>query len=156
MVPDVPRAYWDANNFIYWLNAAAGYAELLEDCLARSAAGELQIVTSNITIAEVAFSADEREARTLDPSIRSRILDLLLDPRRVELIPFDNTIALDAQSLVRAGMAAGASLKPADAIHLATALHVNVDELQTYDRQLRAAADRLAVIATGEPRWDWP
>ena len=22
-LPDVPRAYWDANNFIYWLNAAA-------------------------------------------------------------------------------------------------------------------------------------
>lgn len=156
MAPDVPRAYWDANNFIYWLNAAAGYAELLEGYLVRSAAGDLRIVTSNVTIAEVAFSADEREARTLDLSVRSRILEVLLDPRRVEMIPFDNGIALNAQALVRAAMAAGTSLKPADAIHLATAVHANVDELQTYDRQLRATADRLGVISAGEPREGWP
>lgn len=151
MAADVRRIYWDANNFIYCLDPESDRARVLEDYLSRSGSGELEIVTSNLTIAEVAFSPAEYEARTLDPEVAESIRALLTDQQRIQVIPLTNAIAFDAQALVRAGMAAGRAVKPADAIHLATAIHAGADALQTYDRRFGSAARALGIIEIEEP-----
>ncbi len=46
-------------------------------------------------------------------------------------------LAVKAKNLMRASIERGFSLKPADAIHLATADHMKVKEFQTYDDSVR-------------------
>ena len=150
MAADVRRIYWDANNFIYGLDPESNRARVLAGYLSRSASGELEIVTSNLTIAEVAFSPTEYQARALDSVVAEDIRALLTDPQRVQVIPLTNAIAFDAQAFVRAGMAARRAVKPADAIHLATAVHARVDALQTYDKRLVSAARELGIIEVEE------
>lgn len=98
------------------------------------------VVTSAVSIAEVtralrvAGLVDETEVDDL-----ARVLD------GVALVETDVTIAR-----VAAGIAS-ASLRPLDAIHLATAIAVAPDVMLVYDRRLAAAAraSGLVVVAPG-------
>lgn len=151
MTPDLRRIYWDANTFLDELNPNSTHSRLLTELLLRSTTGELEIITSNLTIVEVAFSPAEAAARALDPEEDARIRARWTDPQTVTIIPFNDAIALNARSLMRAALAIGAGLKPADAVHLATAVWAEADVLHTYDRRLQSAARRLQVIAVEEP-----
>lgn len=151
MTPDLRRIYWDANTFLDELNPDSTHSRRLTELLSRSTAGELEIITSNLTIVEVAFSPAEAAARALDPEEDARIRARWTDPQTVTITPFNDAIALNARSLMRAALAIGAGLKPADAVHLATAVWAEADVLHTYDRRLQSAARRLQVIAVEEP-----
>ena len=151
MATDLRRIYWDANTFLNRLGPESARSLLLEHYLSRSAGGELEIITSNLTIVEVAFSPTEGGAGSLDAEEDAKIRAWWTDPQTVTIVPLNDAIAFDARSLVRAGKSIGASLKPADAIHLATAMQAGADVFHTYDRRLRSAARRLRVITVREP-----
>jgi predicted nucleic acid-binding protein len=54
-----------------------------------------------------------------------------------KLVEIDYLVALDARKLIRdARFTYGFSLKPADALHLASCRRLGVDEFHTYDPQL--------------------
>ena len=151
MTPDLRRIYWDANTFLDELNPNSTHSRPLTELLSRSTAGELEIITSNLTVVEVAFSPAEAAANALDSEEDAKIRARWTDPQTVTIIPFSDAIAFNARSLMRAALAIGAGLKPADAVHLATAVWAEADVLHTYDRRLQSAARRLQVIAVEEP-----
>ncbi|MGH7057385.1 MAG: hypothetical protein ACREFZ_05795 [Acetobacteraceae bacterium] len=49
----VERIYWDSDAFLGWLQAEASKAELCRGTLERARAGEVAIVSSTLTLAEV-------------------------------------------------------------------------------------------------------
>jgi predicted nucleic acid-binding protein len=69
----------------------------------------------------------------LDDSIEEKINKLWQPPSPINLIEVDPFIVWDAKALIREAIKNGWGLKPADAIHLATAQRIQADYFHTYD-----------------------
>ena len=106
-----------------------------------SRTGEIVILTSTVSITEVAFAKAEKSGRALDAGIEAALDALWADRSAVQLVEFDQLIAREARRLVRRSGEIVRSLKPLDAIHLATAARMQVDDCQTTDERLQAWND---------------
>ena len=135
MPSDADAVYWDASVFLSYINGIDERLPAIDTLLERSRSGRLTIFTSVLSITEVAFSADERANRNLDPEVEKSIDDLFNDRQIVTIAEFHRLIAVSARQLIRRAAGSGLSLKPADAIHLATAGNIRVNEVHTYDRK---------------------
>ena len=111
--------------------------------LEQSERGEIEIVTSMIALTEVAFTAAEQKEAVLSEEDEQAIDDLLGGDTSVLLIEFSEGIARRARGLMREAVARGWSLRPADAIHLASAQFAEVRAFHTYDRRLFRFGDLL-------------
>jgi predicted nucleic acid-binding protein len=125
------RVYWDSCVFLSYLNETPDRAPHIEALLTQAEAGKLEIVTSTVTIAEVAFAASEQISGALDPQIEAKIVALWGPP--IRMVEFHAPIGARAAQLVRDAMLRKTGLKPMDAIHLATAEQVGVHEFHSYD-----------------------
>ena len=138
-MPDTPKTiYWDSNCFLAYVNEETDRIDVLSALLDLSESGEINLYASIISQTEVAFSDSERRSRALEPETQHRIDDLWSDRRSIKPVEFNGTIGIAARGLIRGSVARGWSLKPLDAIHLATAqwlpnLGAQVDEFHTYD-----------------------
>ena len=96
---------------------------VLEALLADSASnhGGIKIYTSALSKVEVSFGATEQKQRALDAETEDRIDNLWADPGAAVLVEFHDAIGREAKLLTRSAITQGWSLKPLDAIHLATA-----------------------------------
>lgn len=139
-VEDLPVHYWDANVFLSLINEYEERAPDIEEMLNQAAQDKLRIITSTVTVAEVAHAAHEGVSGVLDTETESRINALWDPPSPVKLVEFHRGIAETARGLMRKGKELGLSLKPLDAIHLATAVTHAVSELNTYDDPLKRYA----------------
>jgi predicted nucleic acid-binding protein len=137
-----PRLYWDACAWIAYINKempADGNAitsrrfEMCQNTLKRAEAGDVEIVTSAFTLAEVC-------KRQPDPASPAVNLAAFFDQKYILLIPVDKQIALRAQNLQLAGIA---GVKPADAVHLASALVANIPVFHTFDKKLLGLDKKL-------------
>lgn len=147
--------YWDANNFLSYINEIPERLPTLDALLDRAAAGDAAIFTSAISYAEVAFGAVEQRQRALDPQTEQRIDQLWNDSKAVTVVEYHIDIGREARSLMRNAITLGQSLKPMDAIHLATALwlrqaEISVAEFHTYDHRLNGYATTVG-FAICEP-----
>ena len=138
--------YWDANVFLSYVNAAPGRMPVLNALMEQAAAGEITIYTSALSRVEVAFTDSEQQARAPNPEIENLLDDLWANRNVVRAIETLPAISLSARGLIRAVLTYGWSLKPPDAIHLATARWllnegISVDEFHTYDASLFKYAD---------------
>ena len=91
---------------------------------------------------EVAFGASEQKRQVLDPQVEQIIDNLWRNPGPVTLVEHHGKISQEARTLIRNAIARGWSLKPFDAIHLATAqwlssVDLKVAEFHTYDKTLQ-------------------
>lgn len=137
------RIYWDANVFLAYLLAIPEHLAVLQAIvrLARDRR-DVAIVTSAVSITEVAYFEAERVSGALDPAVERRLDALWLDPAlRVE--PFTTVVGRSARRLIRDSIVAGPRLRPLDAIHLATAMESRVSEFQTFDTALHKHSGRL-------------
>lgn len=127
--------------FMSFINEIPTGCRTWRRCSNRRAVVRCKIVTSVISVAEVAFAAREQRARTLDPEQEARIGALWELGAPVQLVDVHLLIAEGARTLQRAGVPSGMTgLRSADAIHLATAQHEDVTEVNTYDDWDRYAA----------------
>jgi predicted nucleic acid-binding protein len=138
MPPEPQRNYWDSCVFLSYINGVADRLPTIDALLAESTDPEHQreIVTSSFTIVEVAFALHEKTQKVLDSEAEDKIDALWADRYAVKLIDFHEGIAREARTLVRGAIAAGFSLKPGDAVHLASARSLGAVEFHTYSKDL--------------------
>ena len=139
-MPDT-NIYWDANPFLSYVNEYPARMPTLDALLDSASRGGVKIYTSAISLVEVAFAASEQKRRSLDQDEEQKIDALWSAPDVIEVVEYHDGIGRQARSLIREGITKGWSLKPMDAIHLATAqwlvsVGFEVAEFHTYDRGL--------------------
>jgi len=131
-MPD-DRRYWDACVFLSYINGVADRLPTIDALLADSEAGNFEIITSTVSVVEVAYALTEKNTRVLDPASEAAIDALWQDRTTIKLVEFYEELGREARALMRAGIAEGWSLKPKDAIHLATASVHKATMMHTYD-----------------------
>lgn len=150
-MPDPPRYYWDSCVLLSFLNNHPERAPNIEVFLHEAEEGRIEIVTSIITLVEVAFTRTESDGPILTPAEELRIDGLWNDGSPVALVEFHPQIAREARALVRKAKEGGLGLKPLDAIHLATGIRMEVDEVHTYDEQWGGELASLLPSKVGPP-----
>ena len=127
------RIYWDACTWIAYINQEKAiaqndgsvenrFAKCLE-VLDQANNKKLEIVTSAFTLAEVCKNPDVRDSPMEN-------LPGFFEKSYIITIPVDMAIGRKAQHMQASGRVA---LKPADSIHLASAIRAKVTELHTFD-----------------------
>jgi predicted nucleic acid-binding protein len=106
-----------------------------------SQTGNLIILTSTLSIVEVAYAKAEMAKRALDSAVLAGMDALWADRSAVQLVEFDQAIARDARNLLRRAVEIGRKLTPPDAIHLATAIIMNVSDCHTMDESMKRWSD---------------
>ncbi len=129
LMTDRKKVYWDACAWLGLLNGEEGKAADLELVWRKAEHGELEIWASAFCIAEVYKAKCEDKKVGLLPEYDAEINNMF-EQDFVQVAQVDLDIAKLAKSLLRAEKKLK---KPSDAIHLATAIHWNVDQLHTYD-----------------------
>lgn len=136
MTKAFPRIYWDANAWIAYIRREMPASdnsikeprfEMCRDVLRRAENGDVEIVTSAFTLAEVC----KRRAEAYDPTVN---LPAFFDQRYIVLVPVDKQVGLFAQNLQLTGVG---GLRPPDATHVASALVWDVPIFHTFDGPLR-------------------
>jgi predicted nucleic acid-binding protein len=143
--------YWDACVFLAYINGEITRVPHVEALLDAAEHGDVEIFTSELSVVEVALAAQEKLAGSPDAEVEAALDVLWLPPiKRVEV---HAGIAREARTIIRsAKFNPGREIKTADAIHLATAKTIGVDEVHTYEEP--AARDRwreLVGIIVSEP-----
>lgn len=143
-MPKSKRIYWDACIWISIINeersitTKSGITEnryaMCQSIFEQAKVGGLEIVVSAFTLAEVCKS---REAKSENTSK----LPNFLDHEFILVIPLDKDVGLKAQNLQVSGLV---SLKPPDAIHLASAQKANCEEFHTFDNALIGLDGKIA------------
>ncbi|MCG3199211.1 MAG: type II toxin-antitoxin system VapC family toxin [Candidatus Omnitrophica bacterium] len=139
------RIYWDSCLFIDLLENTVERGRILETLLEDCENGKFEIFTSVVTIAEVAYAKQEKDKGRLDAQIARRIQRFWHVESPVKLVEVHSGIASEAQSLIRKCLSAKKKLTPMDALHLATARSVDVEEIHTFDNQLESLSRVLGI-----------
>lgn len=135
--------YWDSDAFLGWLQNEEGKANLCRATFDRAAKGELILVTSALTIAEVLWTRNSPKL-TAD---RAAIVRRFFRRSYIRIRAVTRTISETAQDVVW-----DHGIKPKDAIHVATALDAKVTVLETFDLGLIAKSGILGLdIRTPQP-----
>lgn len=128
----VPAVYWDACVGIGHINQEPDKFPRTSYVLSEAVAGRIQIVTSTFSLAEVLKrKCDKKESEGIDESEDDLFAELLKEPF-VTVVNADWDAGMRARDLYRKHRKDGLK-KPQDALHLATAVLENVDELHTFD-----------------------
>lgn len=130
------RIYWDANCFLSYVNGIEGRLPVLDALLSLAERREILVLTSVISLTEVAYAAYEKEQGQLDGAVEAAIEGLFEDRSVVALVEYHEFVAREARGLMRAAIAQGWSLRPVDAIHLASAKVSEASKVHTYDHRL--------------------
>ena len=142
MTDSVRRVYWDTGLFICFLNLdEKEKREISEDNLKHARDGKIVIYTSMWTIVEVIKPKGVPTPLTEEQA--SRIKRMFQWPW-LKKIQVHEGVAFKAAELARLH-----GLKPADAIHGATAIMEKVDALQAWDRDFSKLS---ALVTIEEPR----
>ncbi len=137
----LPRRYWDSCAFLAWLLPEPEREDTCHSVLRAAEDGELEIVTSAITLTEVIKLKGKPE---LKADYEKKIADFFKNDFII-LRNVDRFVALSAQRLVWEH-----NVAPKDAIHVATALHWKIPVLDTFDDGLLGLNGKLA-IERGNP-----
>lgn len=128
--------YWDSCVFLAWLNDEAERAEVIQQLWDQLQKDGGRVYTSSLAMAEVAHIKEEKEQHHLRQDAES-ILDELWNDSKIRIVEVHRHLVGEARLLMRKATGQGWSLKPYDAVHLATAKWLNkrlpIDEFHTYD-----------------------
>jgi predicted nucleic acid-binding protein len=142
VVGNAKRIYWDSSCFLCFLNSAeTDRRDICEDILHHAQAREIHLYTSTYTIAEVIRPKGRSisNAHRLTPEEIAKIDGMFRWPW-LKKIDVDQRVAFKAVELAR-----DYGLLPADAVHGASAIIHNLDELQRWDRDFSKIASLIQV-----------
>ncbi|HVV63554.1 MAG TPA: type II toxin-antitoxin system VapC family toxin [Pseudolabrys sp.] len=129
--------YWDSDCFLALFQNEKGKVEHCEGTLERAEKGEVVIITSTLTLAEVLWLRDgPKLAKDKAEIIRKFFRRSYIRLRNVTRVTSES-----AQDLVW-----NEGVRPKDAIHVATALEAKADALETFDDGLLKKSRKI-----GEP-----
>ena len=138
MASDRTYLYWDACVFSSYVGEHPDRADTILEVWEQVARQHPRkaIITSSLSILEVAFASGDGSG-VRDPE-RERQIDALWREPTIYVADASQDLMYLARGLMRAARDKGWSLKPADALHLATAQWINqkigyVQEVHTYD-----------------------
>lgn len=127
---DVPKYYWDACIWIELITQAdAGRVERCRCVVELARKGEAEIWTSAFTLAEV-WKKKCNEAAVGIQKEQDRAFEDFIESEFVKKIEVNVDVGNLARRLLRRHTGLG---KPQDAIHVASCLLENLDELHTFD-----------------------
>lgn len=130
----VELIYWDSDAFLGWLQAEPGKVDLCQGTIDQAEQGEVIIVTSALTIAEVLWLRNS-------PKISSDKADMLRRFFRrsyIRIRAVTRSVAESAQTVVW-----DYNIRPKDAIHVATALDAKITILETFDEDLISKSGKV-------------
>lgn len=136
MAGEPPLIYLDACVLLSFIDGDEDRLPTIDELLRRARAGEVELLTSVLSQVEVAFATSEKQAVALSAETEAKINTLWLPASPLETVELYDHIAWRARELIRLALANGHSLKPPDAIHLATADRMRASEFFTYDKGL--------------------
>ena len=117
-----PRVYWDATCCSPHLNAVPDRLPVIDELLRSSRAKEIEIITSSVSIAEVAFAQGEKEAQQLDAQVEQDIDELWAPGSPVATVEFYDLVAFEARRpCAGASRRAGGARSPSTPSDVATA-----------------------------------
>ncbi len=120
------RVYWDSMVFVYWLENHPTYAPRVEQIFDAMVARGDRLCTSYLAIGEtLAGPLKHGKLRT------AAHIEQFFDSGLVEMVPFDRKAAGEF-----ARLRANWTVRPADAIHLASAASAGMDLFLTHDESL--------------------
>ena len=126
---DTKKVYWDSCVWISLINQEAGRVENCQAMVEAARKGEVSIWTSSLSLTEVfkkkCSGVNGQIEGSKDPDFEA-----FIEQDFVTEVQVDHDIAVVARRLLRSNQQLK---KPADAIHLATAVLYNLDEFHTYD-----------------------
>ncbi|MCU1286783.1 MAG: hypothetical protein JWO13_3133 [Acidobacteriales bacterium] len=128
--------YWDACVPLSYINGHVDRLPHIEAMMKQARNKEFHLITSTLSIVEIAWAKIEQDNKALDADSEAAISNLWVAGSPIELVEFYEEIGRKAQLLMRAGIPNGWNLKPADAIHLASADKLKVAAFHTYDPAL--------------------
>ena len=135
MVAESRLVYWDVGCFLRYVQrdqkTIGSLAALLEESASRDS--DLRIVTSVLSITQVAYLDAEKATQVLDEEVERRIEYLWQDRQAVTFTEFHELVAREARDLVRHAIGQGWNAKPEDMIHLASAKRNEVSQFHTFD-----------------------
>lgn len=137
MTGDRLRVYWDACVLLSFIEDDPDRAPLIGAMMREAMNGDYELYTSVLSITEVAFATAEKKSAKLDAETLADIDNLWTPPSPLTIVELYPQIANLARGLVRQAVARKWSLKPPDAIHLATAKQIGAATFNTYDGKLK-------------------
>lgn len=151
-----PRLYLDANVLLAFVGDEEGRAGTVQALLHQARNGEIEVVTSALSITEVAFGAHERD-QGLTEEGEGHIDQLWTPASPIRLIDMTETVARQARAVIRRAHAAGGGIRSADAVHIASAMLFGCSSVFTYeDEAKRARWSEVSGLEVEEPYTDTP
>lgn len=157
MPASAQRVYLDANALVAYVGGEPARAPVMRSLLQEAHRGEVDILTSVLSITEVAYGAQERDAGL--SAAGEQEIDTLWEPASpITLVDISERVTRDARSIIREARAQNLSgVRSADALHLATARLYGVDVIYTYEKQeTRTKWSQLTDITVTEPQTNAP
>jgi len=149
-MPEPRLVYWDSCIFIEAIQQEPSSLPVLSAIVRAAQAGDVRIVTSALTLAEVV-----RAQRSSGTAADEQTIRQLFDNPYIVVRAVTRAVATDARAVSRQH-----GVKPPDAIHVATALAAKVSELHTRDGQgrKRGLINLSGLVGTppltiAPPRW---
>lgn len=157
MPADARRIYFDANVFLAYVGNEEGRADTVQMLLDEARRGEIEIVTSVLSIAEVAYGAHERD-QGLTEAGEEAIEQLWTPASPITLVDVSQAVTRNARTMIRKAKAQNLSgIRGADAIHLATARMFGCNVIFTYEGEARRERWQLiGEVTTSEPVTNTP
>jgi len=131
-LPANGTVYLDANGFIYSIERIDPYRSILDALWLTVSAGQVKVVTSELTLLEVLV----KPLKVGDATTATLFRTVLKHTPDVQMLPITQSV-LEAAANLRATL----GLKTPDAVHVATALLNNSMLFVTNDSAFRRVAD---------------
>lgn len=152
MTANPPRIYLDANVLLSYVSDAPERADVVQSLLEDAEDGKVHLLTSNLSIAEVAYISSDQEP-SYGTDDEATIDELWTPDSPVKLAEFSRLVAHRARSIIRkARDNETARVRSADAVHLATAEINECDRFYTYEgANIRNGWNALIQADVSEP-----